>query len=204
MLTALVHDAQGHRSTAVDCLSAAFTTASESGAYALVPAEGEPMLTLLRHAQHRSAADGHPACILTQYERPAPNPARRPVERAGDAGATTARQRPHWPRDRAHTVRLLQHRSHAHSPHLRQAPGDHPPVSSPSRRRTSAAVTPAPSSISPSRSHRWMRWRHPARHTFRFSHRTRRTRRACQSPSLPARSRRQLHRPRAGVTRCAP
>ena len=73
MLTALVHDARGHRPTAVDCLSAAFTTTPEPGAYArLFLAEGEPMLTLLRHAQHRGLADGHPARILARHERPVP------------------------------------------------------------------------------------------------------------------------------------
>jgi LuxR family transcriptional regulator, maltose regulon positive regulatory protein len=74
MLAALVHDAQGDRSTAVDSLSRAFTTTPEPGAYArLFLAEGEPMLTLLRYAQHLGLADGHPARILTQYERPVPN-----------------------------------------------------------------------------------------------------------------------------------
>jgi LuxR family maltose regulon positive regulatory protein len=76
MLTALVHDAQGHRSTAVDCLSAAFTTAPEPDAYArLFLAEGEPMLTLLRHAQRHGAADGHPARVLAAHDRPTPNQA---------------------------------------------------------------------------------------------------------------------------------
>jgi LuxR family maltose regulon positive regulatory protein len=73
MLTALAHDARGDRPTALDCLSAAFTTAPEPGAYArLFLAEGEPMLTLLRDLQHRGAADGHPERILTQHERPMP------------------------------------------------------------------------------------------------------------------------------------
>lgn len=74
MLTALVHDAQGERSTAVNCLSKAFTAVSEPGAYArLFLAEGEPMRTLLRHAQHGGAADGHPTRILAQHERPVPS-----------------------------------------------------------------------------------------------------------------------------------
>jgi LuxR family maltose regulon positive regulatory protein len=76
MLTALVSDAQGHRSTAVDSLSAAFTTAPEPSAYArLFLAEGEPLLTLLRHAQRHGAADGHPARILTNQDRPVLNQA---------------------------------------------------------------------------------------------------------------------------------
>jgi LuxR family maltose regulon positive regulatory protein len=74
MLTALTREAKGDRSSAVDCLSAAFTTAPEPGAYVrLFLAEGEPMQTLLRHAQRRGAADGHPARVLAAHERPAPN-----------------------------------------------------------------------------------------------------------------------------------
>jgi len=74
MLAALVQDAQGDRSTAVDSLAAAFTTTTEPGAYTrLFLDEGEPMLTLLRHAQRHDAADGHPARILAQHERPVPH-----------------------------------------------------------------------------------------------------------------------------------
>jgi len=117
MLAALVHDAQGHRSTAVDCLSTAFTTAPEPGAYArLFLAEGEPMLNLLRHAQHRGPADGHPARILTQHERPVPNHALvDPLSEPETQVFAIARQRSHRLRDRALTVRLAQHRSHAHA-----------------------------------------------------------------------------------------
>jgi LuxR family maltose regulon positive regulatory protein len=74
MLTALTREAKGDRSSAVDCLSAAFTTAPEPGAYVrLFLAEGEPMQTLLRHAQRHGAADGHPARVLAAHERPASN-----------------------------------------------------------------------------------------------------------------------------------
>jgi LuxR family maltose regulon positive regulatory protein len=74
MLTALVCDALGQRPEAVASLAAAFTTAPEPDAYArLFLDEGEPMRTLLRHAQRLRVADGHPSRILAAYERPVPN-----------------------------------------------------------------------------------------------------------------------------------
>ena len=134
-LTALALDAQGNRSAAVDRLSEAFTTAPEPGAYArLFLAEGDPMQALLKHAQRRRRRRRSPGT--------GPGPARAtggephacgPAERAGDAGVATARQRPHRPGDRPGTVRLPQHLPHAHPTHLRQAAGDYPPRSSPSR-----------------------------------------------------------------------
>jgi LuxR family maltose regulon positive regulatory protein len=74
LLTALVLDAQGNRSAAVDRLSEALGTGPEPGAYAwLFLAEGDPMQALLRHAEREGTADGHPARLLALRERPAAN-----------------------------------------------------------------------------------------------------------------------------------
>lgn len=74
VLTALVLDAQGDRSTALERLSEAFTTAPEPGAYTrLFLAEGDPMQALLSYAQRDGAADGHPARVLALHERPTTN-----------------------------------------------------------------------------------------------------------------------------------
>ena len=70
MLAALVCDAQGRRSDALDSLSEAFAAAPEPEAYVrLFLDEGDPMRALLRDALQRGMADGHPGRILAQPER---------------------------------------------------------------------------------------------------------------------------------------
>jgi LuxR family maltose regulon positive regulatory protein len=74
MLTALVRDAQDNRTNAIDSLAAAFASAPDSDGYArLFLAEGEPMRTLLRQAQHLGVADGHPERILAGLDRATPS-----------------------------------------------------------------------------------------------------------------------------------
>ena len=190
-LTALVHDAQGDRSMAVDGLSAASTTTPEPGAYArLFLAEGEPRLTLLRHAQHLGLPDGHPARVVAAHERSAPNPnARRPVER-GETHVLRLLDSDLTGPEIAHTLFVSHNTVRTHTRRIFAKLQVTTPVSGHPCRRASAAVTPAPSSISPSRSHRWTRWRHP-RAAIRFGM-SRRTRQASAHCVLPARSRRQL------------
>ena len=65
MLQALVHDAQGRRSRALECLAQAVAQAPEPQAYVrLFLDEGAPMVELLRDAEHQGIADDHPRRLL--------------------------------------------------------------------------------------------------------------------------------------------
>jgi LuxR family maltose regulon positive regulatory protein len=71
MLAALVCDAQGRRSAALDRLGEAFAAAPEPEGYVrLFLDEGDPMKALLRDAARLGLADGHPARLVAQPQHP--------------------------------------------------------------------------------------------------------------------------------------
>jgi LuxR family transcriptional regulator, maltose regulon positive regulatory protein len=71
MLTAMVLDRQGRRSQALTALADAFAEPPEPDGYTrLFLDEGQPVQTLLQGARQRGVADGHPARLLVQSDRP--------------------------------------------------------------------------------------------------------------------------------------
>lgn len=76
MLTTLVLDSQGRRTEALSALADAFAEPPEPDGYTrLFLDEGEPMQRLLQDARQHGVADGHPARLLTESDRPAPHQA---------------------------------------------------------------------------------------------------------------------------------
>jgi LuxR family maltose regulon positive regulatory protein len=70
MLTALVRDAQGHRTTALDALGMAFSDAPEPDAYMrLFLDEGDAMTTLLEAAEQAGVCGPHPGRLLAEPAR---------------------------------------------------------------------------------------------------------------------------------------
>jgi LuxR family maltose regulon positive regulatory protein len=76
MLTALVLDGQDRRTEALKALADGFAEPPEPDGYArLFLDEDEPMRKLLRDARQLGVADGHPARLLAESERPPPHQA---------------------------------------------------------------------------------------------------------------------------------
>jgi LuxR family maltose regulon positive regulatory protein len=76
MLTALVLEHQGRRTRALSALADAFAEPPEpDGCTRLFLDEGEPMRNLLQDARHRGVANGHPARLLAESDRPVPHQA---------------------------------------------------------------------------------------------------------------------------------
>ena len=79
MLLALVHEARGRRTDALDCLARAFTEAPEPQSYLrLFLDEGDPMTNLLSDALRHGIAGDHPQRLLSRNPRggagPRPGP----------------------------------------------------------------------------------------------------------------------------------